>query len=136
MIEKRRSNERDPDVDENEDDGEDEVEERLRLLANSENQENLKPSSPKKTRGESTRDLLNAPLILCVYVGTIKSTIQVFAAQFEKKAALKAEELEIRRLELQFQQQKWEAEQEERSQRLKLDTEERMALIEVIKKKC
>ena len=61
MIEKRRSNERDPgdDEDEAEDDGEDEVEERLRL-ASTENQENLKPSSPKKTRGDSTCDLVHA----------------------------------------------------------------------------
>ena len=138
MIEKRRSNERDPDVSVlgdstyYGDDGEDEVEERLQLAE----QENLKPNSPKKTRGESTCDLVHAPLILSVYAGTIKSTIQVFALQFEKKAALKAEELEIRRLELEFQRKKWQAEQDERNQRLKLDSVERMALIEVIKKKC
>ena len=65
----------------------------------------------------------------------MKTTIQILAAQYERKAALKEKELELRKSELELQRKKWEMEEEERRQRLHLDMEERAALIEIIKNK-
>ena len=59
----------------------------------------------------------------------------MFAVHFKRKAALKEKELDLKKMELEFQQKKWEAEEEERRQRLCLDSEERLAIIKLLKKK-
>ena len=69
------------------------------------------------------------------YIGSVKSTVELFAVHFKRKAALKEKELDLKRMELEFQKKKWEVEEEERRQRLRLDSEERLALIELLKKK-
>ena len=48
----------------------------------------------------------------------------MFAVHFKRKAALKEKERDLKKMELEFQQ-KWEAEEEERRQQLRLDSEER-----------
>ena len=65
----------------------------------------------------------------------MKSTVQILAAQYERKAMLKEKELDLRREELEFQKKKWQLEEEERKLRLQQDLEQRAALLELIKKK-
>ena len=66
---------------------------------------------------------------------SLKTTVDLFQAKFERKAELKEKELELRRMELEFQRRKWELEEEERKQKLQLDAEERRAFIELLKNK-
>lgn len=111
-----------------------------RLLQNDEEskKENMKPVSQKKTEKQSKGKYprtLNNYFCYVYIVGSLKSTVELFAIQFERKSALKEKELELKKMELEFQKKKWELEEEERRQRLRLDSEQQLAIIELLKKK-
>ena len=54
--------------------------------------------------------------------------------KYEREAALKEKDLQLRRMELELQQRKGEMEEKERKQGLDLDGGERRAFIDLIKK--
>ena len=69
-----------------------------------------------------------------LFIGSLKTTMEMITANFECKAQLKEQELELRRAELEFQKRKWEVEQAERKEQLQLDAEERCAFMKMILK--
>lgn len=77
----------------------------------------------------------NSRIIWHIPPGTLKNSLEIFAAKFEQKARLKEKELELRKEELELQKRKWELEEEERKHRMKLESDERRAFIELILKK-
>ena len=62
------------------------------------------------------------------------SAIEMLDKKNEKKADWKETELELRRSELEFNRIKFEAENEEKKERLKLELEERKTMLELLKK--
>ena len=60
--------------------------------------------------------------------------MEVLAEKYAKKAALKKEELNVRKQELDFQKMKFEVKEQERKARMELEVEERKAMISVLKK--
>jgi hypothetical protein len=57
----------------------------------------------------------------------------MLADKFSQKAGFKKEELEVRKMELEFAKEKYTAEAEERKARVELELEERRALLSVLK---
>lgn len=55
--------------------------------------------------------------------------------KYEQKAQLKDKELNLRRLELDFQREKYLAEAEERKLKFQLEMEEKKAFIELLQKR-
>ena len=68
-----------------------------------------------------------------MHLGSLKNTVDIFAANFERKSHLKEKKLELRKMELQLQERKWEMEKRERKQRLELESEEKRAFLEMMK---
>ena len=71
--------------------------------------------------------------MLCFYIGSLKSTMEIFVAKFECKAQLKEPELELRQAEVEFRKRKGEDKEAERK-RLLLDAQECRAFIRYILK--
>ena len=61
------------------------------------------------------------------------SALDMLSEKTNRKFEIKEQELEVRRMELEFQKRKYEAEAEERQARLELDREERKTILELLK---
>lgn len=61
------------------------------------------------------------------------SAMEMLANKYNQKAELKDRELEIRKMELEFQQKKFEAEVEERKVKLQLELKERQTMLALLK---
>jgi len=59
--------------------------------------------------------------------------MEMLANKYNQKAELKDRELEIRKMELEFQQKKFEAEVEQRKANLQLELEERQTMLALLK---
>ena len=59
--------------------------------------------------------------------------MEMLATKYNQKAELKDKELELRKMELEFQQKKYEAEAVERKAKLQLGLEERKAMLAILK---
>lgn len=60
--------------------------------------------------------------------------MEVLANKYSQKAEFKKEELDVRRMELEFAKEKYAA--EERRARVELEIEERRALLSLLKDHC
>lgn len=63
------------------------------------------------------------------------TAMDMLATKYSQKAELKDRELEIRKLELEFQRKKFEVEAEERKVKLELELEERKVMLALLKDK-
>ena len=65
------------------------------------------------------------------------SAVEMLANKYSQKAEFKKEELDVRRMELEFAKEKYAAEAEERrATRMELEIEERRALLSLLKDRC
>ena len=62
--------------------------------------------------------------------------MEMLAKKSSQKAEFKKEELDVRRMELEFAKEKYAAEVEERRARVELEIEERRALLSLLKDRC
>lgn len=62
--------------------------------------------------------------------------MEMLADKYSQKAEFKKEELDVRRMELEFAKEKYAAEAEERRARVELEIEERRALLSLLKDRC
>lgn len=68
-----------------------------------------------------------------IFPESMKSTVEIFVAKFEKKSKLKEKELELRERDLNIQERRSELEEKERKHRLQMDLEERRAFLDILK---
>lgn len=64
-----------------------------------------------------------------------RAALDIIAEKYETKASLKDKELELRKMELEFQQKKYEAGAKEREAKMQLELEERKLMISLLKDK-
>lgn len=64
------------------------------------------------------------------------SAMEILANEYSQKAEFKKEELNVRRMELEFAKEKYAAETEERRARVELEIEERRTLLSLLKDRC
>lgn len=64
------------------------------------------------------------------------SAVEMLANKYSQKAEFKKEELDVRRMELEFAKEKYAAEAEERRAIVELEIEERRALLSLLKDRC
>ena len=62
--------------------------------------------------------------------------MEMLANKYSQKAEFKKEELDVRRMELEFAKEKYATEAEERRARLELEIEEGRALLSLLKDRC
>ena len=64
-----------------------------------------------------------------------QSVLQLMQAKFERKASLKEQELNQRKLDFEFEKAKFDFEADEKEKRLNMETEERRAFLNLLKDK-
>ena len=64
------------------------------------------------------------------------SAMEMLVNKYSQKAEFEKEELDVRRMELEFSKEKYAAQEEERRARVELEIEERRALLSLLKDRC
>ena len=64
------------------------------------------------------------------------SAMEMLANKYSQRAEFKKEELDVRRMELEFAKEKYAAKAEERRARVEFEIEERWALLFLLKDRC